>query len=60
MAAYERFMPPASFYERMAKDCRCCPECQNAPCDGVCAGGMCDEMCWCDDSDEDEDCDADE
>jgi hypothetical protein len=31
------------------KDCRCCPECQNMPCDGVLAGGLCDRRCWCSD-----------
>jgi hypothetical protein len=45
--------PPPEFYEEMAKDCRCCPDCSSPPCDGVCAGGMCDEWCHCDD---DENC----
>lgn len=42
--------PPTEFYDEMAKHCRCCSRCGNPPCDGVCAGGMCDEMkCLCDD-----------
>jgi len=28
--------------------CRCCAGCGwSVPCDGTLAGGMCDEMCWC-------------
>ncbi len=42
--------PPPEFYEVMARHCRCCTDCSNPPCDGVCAGGMCDEQCHCDDS----------
>ena len=38
------------FYAEMAKHCRCCGSCSPRPCDGVCAGGMCDEArCSCDD-----------
>jgi hypothetical protein len=49
------FLPPPEFYEEMAKDCRCCQECATVPCDGVCAGGMCDLMCRCDDRDDRDD-----
>jgi hypothetical protein len=33
--------------ETFAKDCRCCPSCGSVPCDGLLAGGMCDETCRC-------------
>jgi len=33
--------------DEMEKDCTCCPICSEVPCDGVCAGGFCDEMCTC-------------
>lgn len=46
------FTAPPSFYREMAKDCRCCLECASPPCDGVCAGGMCDQYCRCDDYDD--------
>jgi hypothetical protein len=51
----------AELCARLAKDCRCgCFECANRPCDGLLAGGMCDEAtCHCTDDDrwgdEDED-----
>jgi len=37
------------FLESMIKHCKCCPYCSNIPCDGILAGGMCDEICNCDD-----------
>lgn len=46
----DMFAPP-EFYEAMAKDCRCCPTCWQVPCDGVCAGGLCDMHCRCDEDD---------
>ena len=33
----------------LAKDCKCCPDCSEQPCEGLMAGGLCDEMCMCDD-----------
>jgi hypothetical protein len=39
--------PPPSFFREMAKACRCCQTCGQPPCDGVLAGGMCDEYCHC-------------
>lgn len=44
-------LPPLDVIERMAKDCRCCIECANPPCDGVMAGGVCDRRCTCDEDD---------
>jgi hypothetical protein len=44
----DMFAPPPEFYEELAKDCRCCRTCVNTPCDGVCAGGVCDQYCHCD------------
>lgn len=40
-------MPPTSFYEEMAKHCRCCPGCGHPPCDTACAGGVCLGDCDC-------------
>jgi len=41
--------PPLEVVEALIKHCRCAPCCQTHPCDGVMAGGMCDEAeCWCD------------
>lgn len=41
--------------EECAKDCHCCPICWDFPCDGVMAGGLCDDMCICDDYEEESD-----
>lgn len=37
-------LPPPDVIEEMMKHCRCCECCRNPPCDGVMAGGMCDEQ----------------
>lgn len=60
--ADDDMMPPQGLIESLAKDCRCC-DCAvchpgGVPCDGLLAGGMCDEAtCRCDDEEE---CDDDE
>ncbi len=43
------YMPPPEFFERAAKDCHCCPDCEvSPPCDACCAGGVCDHVrCTC-------------
>lgn len=55
--------------ESLVKDCRCCPACHpgGVPCDGLLAGGLCDQAtCRCNDADPDygwddeEDCDDDD
>lgn len=39
-----------SFVDELAQDCKCCPDCQEIPCDGLLAGGPCDnDHCKCDD-----------
>ena len=46
---------PHDVLEAWAKDCRCCPECNESPCGGVQQGGPCDEMpCRCEDDDDGE------
>ena len=46
--ATENHMPPPEFFEEMAKDCRCCPECgHDVPCATACAGGVCFGFCTC-------------
>lgn len=40
------------FLESIVDDCHCCRDCQNAPCDSVAAGGLCDDMCFCEESEE--------
>lgn len=48
--AADPMMPPQAVLDNMATHCRCCRTCASAPCDGVMAGGMCDEArCSCDD-----------
>ncbi len=37
------------FIEICVERCNCCPECyQQIPCHGVLAGGLCDDICDCD------------
>ena len=36
------------FIDSMSQHCHCCPICQSVPCDGVLAGGFCDDICNCD------------
>ena len=44
--AYEEFV------SELASHCFCCQECSSIPCDGVLAGGLCDNLCSCDDEHE--------
>ncbi len=37
-----------------ARDCNNCLECSSRPCDGCCAGGICDRECHCEDIDDDD------
>jgi len=47
------YSPPMSVVKAWIKQCNCCPICnQQIPCDGVRAGGLCDDMCGCDSWDE--------
>jgi hypothetical protein len=50
------YMPPPQYVvDEWKKECDCCPECNQCPCDGVMAGGLCDNMpCNCDDYEEPE------
>jgi len=49
-------MPPPHVIAEWSKHCDCCPQCQDHPCAGVQAGGMCDQMeCQCFGSYEDND-----
>lgn len=46
MGGYE---PPQHVIEEWKKHCQCCPHCSVHPCDGVAAGGYCDNVdCDCD------------
>lgn len=48
----EDYKPPQYVMNRWKRACSCCPECNPHPCDGVKAGGMCDQMpCMCCDDD---------
>lgn len=39
--------------EECAKTCDCCPFCEQVPCDGCCAGGMCDGLrCTCEEEED--------
>ena len=49
------YSPPQHVIDEWKKHCRCCPHCSPNPCDGVAAGGMCDNVecdCFGDDDDE--------
>lgn len=41
----------ARHYVALAKECRCCSDCWSLPCEGCAAGGVCDQICNCDDDD---------
>jgi hypothetical protein len=41
---YDDMMPPPHVIRAFMKHCRCCMCCQNPPCDGVMAGGLCDHL----------------
>lgn len=46
------YHPPQHVVEEWKKHCKCCPNCSDHPCDGVSAGGMCDDIeCICDNDD---------
>ena len=50
MAHDDNGLPPPPFFEEAAKHCDCCEQCSSFPCDGCCAGGICDRApCRCDD-----------
>lgn len=41
--------PPDEVMQEWAKHCFCCPVCGHSPCEGVMAGGPCDDRdCECD------------
>lgn len=47
------YRPPQYVIDEWKRQCHCCPLCnQPIPCDGVAAGGLCDDLCDCDDLDE--------
>ena len=44
-----------AYVDYCAAQCMCCPDCpdcQDVPCDGLLAGGWCDQLCCCDDYDD--------
>jgi len=44
----EEYSPPSELLDELGRHCNCCPICSNCPCDGVAAGGMCDNSeCEC-------------
>jgi hypothetical protein len=53
--------PPDDVIEEWARTCRCCADCWSRPCDGCCAGGVCDAMpCRCHEEPSDWDAQEDE
>jgi hypothetical protein len=45
----DEYSPPDDVVSEWARQCSCCPQCSQHPCDGVAAGGMCDNAeCECD------------
>jgi len=53
-AEYEKFV------EECAKECTCCPDCWDVPCGGCLSGGICDNICFCNDKEDYAIGDADE
>ncbi len=47
--SYQRFLADC------AKDCRCCSRCWDKPCAGCTAGGVCDDICHCDELEDTDD-----
>ena len=46
----DNYAPPQHVIDEWIKQCNCCPLCSPCPCDGVAAGGLCDNLpCDCDD-----------
>jgi len=33
--------------QELAEECTCCRNCVDPPCEGLMAGGFCDELCFC-------------
>jgi hypothetical protein len=59
-APTDDYSPPPHVIAEWSRHCSCCPQCSDHPCDGVCAGGPCDEAhCRCNDGYGD-DCNYDE
>lgn len=58
----EEWCPPQHAIDEWRKACDCCPVCGVCPCDGIAAGGMCDDIaCHCNHGyDDDPDWDEDE
>jgi len=49
----EEYEIPEDVIAVASKSCDCCPECQQHPCDGALAGGLCDQIrCVCDELDQ--------
>lgn len=48
------YQPPTHVMSEWRKQCDCCQQCSQHPCDGVMAGGFCDSLeCECfDDEDQ--------
>ena len=40
-------------YSQAARDCHCCGVCSPVVCDAVLVGGLCEEICRCDDTEPD-------
>ena len=41
---------PDEVIEIWLSHCDCCRDCGSGPCEGVMAGGMCDQACRCEDA----------
>jgi hypothetical protein len=44
--------PQKKVIDEWMEDCTCCDVCQAKPCDGVMSGGLCDNLCYCDEEEE--------
>lgn len=44
---YRSMVEHQKWVEEMREECSCCRDCSDSPCDGLPAGGFCDETCFC-------------
>jgi len=51
---------PEGVMANWVKQCNCCPECSPCPCNGVITGGLCDNLCYCDEEPDEPDDGMDE
>lgn len=51
----DRGMPPQEVLDEWVRACHCCEECYERPCGAVQQGGVCENVCRCDERDDSQD-----